>query len=111
MSNFSERTLRIQERQFLLQVWKFSNGAILSITEGNREKLGSLELTVRNAGQISSSHMIHSKYSALVPGMLGEMIATLTSGIAITSLYLSRDINSETVKALVSEVKAVISDA
>jgi len=110
MANFREKRLTIQERKFLVQVWKFSNGAIVSITEGQEEKLGSLDVTVTTAGRSSSNNIIPSKYSILIPKLLGEMISSLTSGISITSLFLSDEINSEIAQVIMKELKSVISD-
>ena len=111
MTNFNEKRLTIQERKFLLQVWKFSNGAIVSITEGEKEKLGALEVTVTTAARTSSSTIIPSKYSTLVPRILGEMISRMISGISVTSIFLSGDIDSEIFQVIMKELKAVISES
>lgn len=102
------KKVSIGGRAFEIHVKRFSNGCFLAISEGETMRLGALELSIKTE-QITSSTIIPPRFSSTFLAMLAEMAANVTGGIAVVSLYLTKDIGPEIVKKLISEARSMLS--
>ena len=102
------RKITIAGRAFEVHVKRFSNGCFLAISEGDRMRLGALELSIKTE-QITSSTIILPRFSGTFLTMLAEMAANVTGGIALVSLHLTTEVGPEIAKKIISEARGMLS--
>ncbi len=92
-------------RVFNLRLICLSNGCFLSISEGKEERIGSLTLSMMVYGRVQCTSVIPEKRAGVFAFIISEMVASLTKGITIVSLYVASDIGAELSRHLLDEVK------
>ncbi len=85
------------------------NGCFASLSEDNAPRMGGITLTVKSErGGASSSSLIPERKGSLFASMVGELLAEKLGGIAVVSLYLREEIDSDTMKTLINEVRKLV---
>ena len=98
----------VEGRHFMITLLPFPNGCFVSISEDEKQRLGSITLSVRSAGHAISSPLIPESKGSLFASMVGEMLAQRLGGMAITSMYLRSEIGASGMKTLISEVRKLL---
>jgi len=104
-----EEEFRVGSRSFRLRLLKYSNGCILSLSEGSEDRLGGLCLTLKQGGSLTSTTIIPDRQGGVFLEILGRSLARYMSGILITTLYLKSTLTSGEVSAILDKLNTVIS--
>ncbi len=107
-SRFFSSKCAIGSRTFNIDFLKFSNGGIVDISEGKDSKIGAITVCIKGSQGVSSSSLLPDRRGGIFAEMVGELVAEKTSGIAIVSLYLKEDIDTNTTKTLLNEVTVLV---
>ena len=99
--------MSLESRNFSLRVQKFENGYFVSISEGSN-KLGSMVVSLATGPAPVTTTVIPSKSDSLFLKLTAERISTRIRGIAIVSLFTQKELESQTVKALMTEIMEMI---
>ncbi|MEM1524634.1 MAG: hypothetical protein QW618_00685 [Nitrososphaerales archaeon] len=108
MNSFKDQKLSIGGREYRIQLLMFTNGCFLSISEGDVSKLGSMIIALKIGDRVESTVLIPSRYGGVFLNMLCELIANIINGIAIVSYYASKDLDSDSMRTLLLEIKNLI---
>jgi len=95
----------ISGRVFAIDLLMMSNGCFVSLSEDANSKMGAITLSVRSDRGVGSSTLIPDRRGSIFASMLGEMLAEKTKGIAVTSLYLREELDPDSMKTLLNEVR------
>ncbi len=82
-----------------------SNGCFVSISEDVNSKMGAITLSIKSENRVSSSALIPNRRGSIFAGMVGESLAEKMRGIVVTSLYLREELDPESMKTLLNEVR------
>jgi hypothetical protein len=105
------KTSEIEGRIFTIDLLRLSNGCFVNVSEDPTPRLGAITISIKSAHRVNSSTLIPDRRGSIFSGMIGELIAEKTHGIAVVSLYLREEIDSAIMKILLSELgKLVESD-
>ena len=104
-----EEEFRVGFRSFRLRLLKYSNGCILSLSEGSEDRLGGLYLTLKQEKTLSSTTIIPDKYGGVFLEILGRSLANHMSGILITTLHLKSTLTPQEVSEMLSKVNNLLS--
>ncbi len=104
----SKRNVEINGRTFIIGVLKVANGCFVVVSEGSELKLGSVSMSVKSGEQMSSSMLVPGKFGGFLDTMLSEMVANVVKGIVVASLFISREMDSQSIKKLLSEVRSLL---
>jgi hypothetical protein len=95
-------------RIFVIEVLLMSNGCFASISEDPKARIGLITLSIRSDDRVQSSTLLPERRGSIFSGMLGEMLAQKTGGIAVVSLYLREEIDHEIMKTLINEIDKLL---
>jgi len=95
-------------RVFEVEILFLSNGCFASITEDKTPKMGAISVAVRTGERSSSSALIPESKGMIFAGMVGEMLAEKLHGIAVVSLYLREELDTNSMKTLINEVRKLL---
>ena len=99
----------VRGRIFITEVLKMHNGCFASISEDSSPRLGGITLTIKSDKRsASTSSLIPERKGSLFAGMVGELLAEKLGGIAVVSLYLREEIDADTMKILINEVRKLV---
>ncbi len=99
----------IQGREFVIEILPMVNGCFASVSEDNQAHVGAISIAIGTERRsVHSSSLIPDRRGGLFASMLGETLAGKYGGIATVSLYLREDIDAETMKTLISEVRKLV---
>jgi hypothetical protein len=98
------KTSEIDGRIFTIDILRLSNGCFANVSEDPVPRLGAISISIRSDQGVSSSTLIPDRRGSIFSGMLGELIAGKTHGIAVVSLYLREEIDSSITKTLLSDL-------
>ena len=104
---YKEKTVKVNHRDFLVQIVPFDNGNFISITEG-KEKIGTLVVSIGSGGRTSTATVIPSKSETTFLKMVSERVATTINGICIFSLSVQKELELDSMKVLMNEVMEII---
>jgi hypothetical protein len=104
---YKKKTVTVNQREFLVQIVPFDNGNFISITEG-KEKIGTLVVSIGSTGRTSTATVIPSKSETIFLKMVSERVASTTNGICIFSLNIQKELELDSMKALMNEVMEII---
>ena len=99
--------VNLESRSFSLQIQKFENGYFVSITEGSN-KLGSMVISLATGPTPITTTIIPSRSESLFLKLIAERISTRMKGIALVSTFIQKQLDSNTAKALMSEIMEMI---
>ena len=104
---FTKKTVKVNHRDFLVQVLPYDNGNFISITEG-KERIGTLVVSISSGRRISTAAVIPSKSETIFLKMVSERVATTINGICIFSLNIEKDLDLDSMKVLMNELMEII---
>jgi hypothetical protein len=106
-TGYRKKTAKVNQRDFLVQMVPFDNGNFISITEG-KEKIGTLVVSIGSGGRTSTATVIPSKSETIFLKMVSERVALAVNGICIFSLNIQKELELESMKALMDDVMEII---
>ncbi len=104
---YKKKTVKVDNREFLVQLVPFDNGNFISITEG-KEKIGAMVVSIGSGTRISTATVIPSKSESLFLKMVSERIASISNGICVVSLNTQKGLGLETMKTLMNEIMEIV---
>jgi hypothetical protein len=104
---YKKKTVKVDNREFLVQVVPFDNGNFISITEG-KEKIGAMVVSIGSGTRTSTATVIPSKSESLFLKMVSERIASISNGICVVSLNTQKELGLETMKTLMNEIMEIV---
>ncbi|MCV0430963.1 proteasome assembly chaperone 4 [Nitrosopumilus sp.] len=106
-NGFFQKMVNLESRSFSLQIQKFENGYFVSVTESSN-KIGSMVISLAAGPTPITTTIIPSRSEALFLKLIAEQISTRIKGIALVSTFIQKPLESETAKALMSEIMEMI---
>jgi hypothetical protein len=106
-NGFSQKTVNLESRSFSLQIIKFENGYFVSVTEGTN-KLGSMVVSLATGPTPVTTTIIPSKSEALFLRLIAERISTRMRGIAVVSVFIQKELEPASTKAIMTEIMELI---
>ncbi|MGY5146992.1 MAG: proteasome assembly chaperone 4 [Candidatus Nitrosopumilus sp. bin_7KS] len=106
-NGFFHKMVNLGSRSFSLQIQKFENGYFISVTEGSN-KLGSMVVSLATGPTPITTTIIPSRSESLFLKLVSERISTRMRGIALVSAFIQKPLESDTAKALMSEIMEMI---
>ncbi|MCH8915479.1 MAG: hypothetical protein IIA82_06525 [Thaumarchaeota archaeon] len=106
-NGFSHKVVNLENRTFFLQILKFENGYFVSIAEGTN-KIGSMVVSLATGPTPITTTVIPSRTESLFLKLIAERISTRMRGIALVSTFTQKELDSNTAKALMSEIMEMI---
>jgi hypothetical protein len=103
-SRLSSKKIEVDGRIFCIDMLKLVNGCFTNISEDPEPRLGAISIAIKTQQGLNSSTLIPDRRGSIFGGMIGEMVAQRTQGIAVTSLHLREEVDSSIMKILLSEV-------
>jgi hypothetical protein len=104
---YKKKTVKVENRDFLVQVVQFDNGNFISITEG-KEKIGAMIVSIGSGTRISSAIVIPSKSDSFFLKMVSERVASTTNGICVASLNIQKELGLETMKVVMNQIMEIV---
>lgn len=104
----NNKKLTISGRDFHVSFNRLLNGGFISITEGSEPRFGAIVLALKSIGRVNSSVIIPEKHSSIISIMLAELLAKELDGIALLSIFLKDEVDSQVAKVLFSEIRNLI---
>ncbi|HLC09942.1 MAG TPA: hypothetical protein VJJ01_02375 [Nitrosopumilaceae archaeon] len=104
---YKKKTVKVDNREFLVQLVPFDNGNFISITEG-KEKIGAMVVSIGSGTRTSTATVIPSKSESLFLKMVSERIASISNGICVVSLNTQKELGLETMKTLMNEIMEIV---
>ena len=99
----------VKGRIFVMEILKLTNGCFASISEDQAPRMGTITVSVKKERRsVQSSQLIPDSRGAMLANMVGEILAEQLGGIVVISLYLREEIEAETMKTLISEVRRLV---
>jgi hypothetical protein len=98
----------IEGRVFTLDLLRFSNGAFANISEDPVARIGAISISIKTQQGVNSSTLIPDRRGSIFSGMIGELIAEKSEGIAVVSLYLREEVDSQIMKTLLNEIGKLV---
>lgn len=100
---YIKKTVKVNQRDFLVRIVPFDNGNFISITEG-KEKIGTVVVSIGLGGRVSSAIVIPSKSETIFLKMVSERVASTINGICIFSLNIQKELEVDIMKVLMNEI-------
>lgn len=97
----------MESRNFFLQIQKFENGYFISITEGAK-KIGSIVASLATGPSPVTTTVIPARTDSLFLKLVAERISTRMRGIALVSVFIQKELETDTAKVLMSEIMEII---
>jgi hypothetical protein len=98
----------IERRIFTVEILLMANGCFASISEDSRSKIGLITLSIKSDSRVQSSTLLPERRGSVFAGMLGEMLAERTGGIAVVSLHLREEMDHDIMKTLINEIDRML---
>jgi hypothetical protein len=102
-TSYKKNNVKVDDREFLVQIVPFDNGNFISITEG-QEKIGAMVVSIGSGSRTSTVTVIPSKSGSLFLKMISERIASIINGICIVSINIKKDLKLEEMKIIMNEI-------
>ena len=99
--------VNLESRSFSLQIQKFENGYFVSVTEGPN-KIGSIVASLATGPTPVTTTVIPSRTESLFLKLVAERISTRMRGIALVSVFIQKELEPDTAKALMSDIMEMI---
>jgi len=104
-SGFSQTRERIGGVEYSFVRLKFENGAFISVTESESERLGGISIAVSSEGRISSTTVIPLKDNLMLQKLLPEMAAKELGGMILLSLHV-KDLSVTEAREMLEKFRA-----
>lgn len=104
---YVQRQVSSGNRDFLLEVHFYSNGCILSISEGEH-RLGAISVAMSSSSNTSAVKVIPSRHDPLFANTVAEKVSSMINGICTVSFYAKSQLRLEDMKAIMGEVMNIV---
>ena len=98
----------IKGRIFVVDLLEFANGCFASISEDRAPKIGAITVSIKTAERAASSSLIPESKGSIFAKMIGELLADRFRGIAVVSLYLREELDTDSMKTLINETRKLL---
>ena len=95
----------IEGRVFVIELLAMSNGYFASISEAPAPKIGAISVSMKSQHGTASSSLLPDRRGSIFAGMVGELLAEKSKGIAVTSLSLREELDTASMKMLLNELR------
>lgn len=106
-NGLKRKTTEVANRRFNIQVFYFDNGNFVTITEGSN-KLGALIVSLSYGPSPITTSVIPARTDSIFLKLAAESISNSIKGIAIVSLNITRELDKESAKAIMSDIMELI---
>ncbi len=98
----------VNGRVYVIDLLQFSNGCFASISEDQNPRIGAITVSTSSGESATSSSLIPESKGSIFARMIGELLANKFHGIAIVSLYIREELDTDSMKTLINEVRNVL---
>jgi hypothetical protein len=70
--------------------------------------MGAITVSIKTGERATSSSLIPESKGSIFAGMIGELLADKLHGIAVVSLYLREELDTDSMKTLINEVRKLL---
>ena len=105
-----DKVISVDDQSFHLFILKYSNGYFVSLAQGNEPNLGSMSLSLKKLNLVNTTIITPSRFSPMIPQLISELASDLSDGIGISSVYLKKDLKTETAITLLKTIKSYIKE-
>ena len=98
----------VKGRVFVIDILQFANGCFASISEDQNAKIGAITVSIKMGERATSSSLIPESKGVMFAKMIGELLAEKLHGIAVVSLYLREELDSDSMKTLINETRKLL---
>jgi len=105
-----DEVISVDDQSFHLFILKYSNGYFVSLAQGNEPNLGSMSLSLKKSNLVNTTIIIPSMFSPMIPQLISELASDLSDGIGISSVYIKKDLKTETAVTLLKTIKSYIKE-
>lgn len=105
-----DEVISVDDQSFHLFILKYSNGYFVSLAQGNEPNLGSMSLSLKKSNLVNTTIIIPSRFSPMIPQLISELASDLSDGIGISSIYIKKDLKTETAVTLLKTIKSYIKE-
>jgi len=95
-------------RIFKVEILVLANGCFASITEDKTPRMGVITVAVKTGERFASSALIPESKGGIFAGMVGELLAEKLRGIAVVSLYIREELDTDSMKTLINEIRKLL---
>ncbi len=95
-------------RVYIIDLVQFANGCFANISEDQNGKMGAITVSIKTGERATSSSLIPESKGSIFAGMIGELLADKLHGIAVVSLYLREELDTDSMKTLINEVRKLL---
>jgi hypothetical protein len=93
---------------YIVDLLQYSNGCFASISEDQHAKIGAITVSIKTQDRATSSSLIPESKGIIFAKMVGELLADKLHGIAVISLYLREELDTDSMKTLLSEMRKLL---
>ena len=101
-----DEIISLNDESFHLSILKYTNGYFVSISEGSKQTLGSISLSLKQSNLVNTTIITPSRFSPMIPQLISELASESSNGIGMSSVYLTKDIKPETAISLIETIKS-----
>ncbi|MDG6906141.1 MAG: hypothetical protein JRN20_10195 [Nitrososphaerota archaeon] len=98
----------IKGRVYTIDLLIFVNGCFANISEDQSGKMGAISVSIKTGERATSTSLIPESKGNIFARMVGELLADKLRGIAIISLYLREELDAESMKTLINEMRKLL---
>lgn len=107
-SHLSSVESNVGGRIFKVEILSLANGCFASITEDKTPRMGAITVAVKTGERFASSSLIPESKGGIFAGMVGELLAEKLHGIAVVSLYIREELDTDSMKTLINEIRKLM---
>ncbi len=104
----SSSSCNIKGRIFVVDLLQYANGCFASVSEDQNAKIGAITVSIKTTERASSSSLIPESKGIIFAKMIGELLADKLHGIAVVSLYLREELDTDSMKTLINEMRKLL---
>tara|TARA_B100000029_G_scaffold508496_1_gene595537 strand:- start:53127 stop:53465 length:339 start_codon:yes stop_codon:yes gene_type:complete len=101
-----DEILSLNDELFHLSILKYTNGYLVSVSEGKEPTLGSISLSLKQSNLVNTTIITPSLFSPMVPQLVSELASESSNGIGISSVYLTKDLKPDTAISIIEIIKS-----
>lgn len=98
----------IKGRIYAIDLLIFVNGCFANISEDQGGKMGAISVSIKTGERATSTSLIPESKGSIFARMIGELLADKLHGIAIISLYLREELDTDSMKTLINEIRKLL---
>ena len=102
-SGFVTKTVDVDQRKFLVEMLRFDNGNFVSVTEGAK-KIGPMVAAIGSGPVPTTAIIIPARTESLFLKLTAEKLSTITKGISIVTIAVTKELNPNSTKMLIDEI-------